>query len=355
MPDRVIRIFLASPGDVATERKRVNKVVDRVNQELGDALGISLQVLKWETNAIPAMGRAQSHITPLVDRCDIFVGILWSRFGSPPGPTQSGQQFESGTEEEFYAALRSWEASRNSDDPHPWIMMYFSERPLSPGKVDTGQVSKVSEFKQRFGSAGPHPGLFATYSNLTEFEHAFHRHLLGVVLRATRVVTVSDVYPDFVAIRPDVWNSLFARTQTVDVMCMYGNTWRNTYLNSMRDVLRRGGRVRVLLPDPDPANVNLEQMAARMGEGADALRRLVTASADEYRRLGATVRFSSRYYTHGLYLFDIGAVIALFSYHADRRPTPAMRVGPGPSHDLFRAEFNDLFDPPVPAPYTPSP
>lgn len=43
-----IRIFIASPGDVKTERKRVDRIVDEVNNLISNHLGIKYEVIKWE-------------------------------------------------------------------------------------------------------------------------------------------------------------------------------------------------------------------------------------------------------------------------------------------------------------------
>jgi len=57
-----MHIFVASPGDVSPERQKVKLVADELNQTGGvaDALGITIEVLDWQTHISPAMGRPES-------------------------------------------------------------------------------------------------------------------------------------------------------------------------------------------------------------------------------------------------------------------------------------------------------
>src|SRR5215212_4493053 len=95
---RKLRIFIASPSDVATERARMHTLVDELNRsgQLADHLALTLEALDWRTVA-PLMGRPEAVVLDQlpVDSWDVFVGILWLRFGMPPGATdpQSGQAF----------------------------------------------------------------------------------------------------------------------------------------------------------------------------------------------------------------------------------------------------------------------
>src|SRR5690349_19921971 len=104
---RKVRIFIASPGDVAAERDRLRKVIEELDHMLGDQLSVVLRPLDWH-DLPPEMGRPQqvifNQLSP--ETWDIFVGILWHRFGTPPGANDpvSGKLFSAGTEEEFTRA-----------------------------------------------------------------------------------------------------------------------------------------------------------------------------------------------------------------------------------------------------------
>src|SRR5919107_1436590 len=108
MPE--VRIFSASPFDMATERAKVGTAAAML-KPLADAIGIVLDVVDWRA-VVPDMGRPEQVILEQLkpNEWDVFVGILWHRFGTPPGgqDEQAQREYLSGTEEEFNAAYRLW-------------------------------------------------------------------------------------------------------------------------------------------------------------------------------------------------------------------------------------------------------
>ncbi|MDP3000713.1 MAG: DUF4062 domain-containing protein, partial [Bryobacterales bacterium] len=93
------RIFLASPVDVQSERARLEKVVREMNSILSSQ-GLQLELLGWETHAYPEFGSDPQAVisSQLGTDYDIFIGVLWSRVGTPT------PRYPSGTLEEFQAA-----------------------------------------------------------------------------------------------------------------------------------------------------------------------------------------------------------------------------------------------------------
>src|SRR4051812_24579992 len=110
---RVIRVFLASPSDLATERQQARDEVARFNSTIGRLILCHIDLLGWE-DTLPGYQRPQDIINKDVDRCDLFVGILWRRFGSPTG------QYSSGFEEEFRRATK-----RGKDTGEPEVALFF--------------------------------------------------------------------------------------------------------------------------------------------------------------------------------------------------------------------------------------
>jgi len=132
-----IRLFLSSPGDVADERQTVHAVVASINRAWGDRLKFTIEVLDWKTHVAPNMGRPQAVINEQIGRYDIFLGIMWKRFGTPTG------EAESGTDEEFNIAYGNWKKYKR-----PRILFYFSQEPYTPKDVDEiAQWGKVLAFK----------------------------------------------------------------------------------------------------------------------------------------------------------------------------------------------------------------
>jgi hypothetical protein len=99
MPDtrRIIRVFLASPGDLQDERRAAKAVVDEFNKLWADALGHHVELVGWE-DTLSQYGRPQGLINQDLARCELVIGMMWKRWGTPPSKTGP---YTSGFEEEF--------------------------------------------------------------------------------------------------------------------------------------------------------------------------------------------------------------------------------------------------------------
>lgn len=79
-----LKIFLASPGDVSTERNHVVKVVEEINRTVAPDKGVVLEVIRSE-NAYPGYGKdGQAIINEQIGKMSdyvLFIGIMWNRVG----------------------------------------------------------------------------------------------------------------------------------------------------------------------------------------------------------------------------------------------------------------------------------
>jgi hypothetical protein len=179
-----LRIFVASPGDVKAERDRVSEVIDDLNKGvLAKKLGLVLQVLDWR-NLPPDMGRPQQVILDKLppETWDIFIGILWSCFGTQPGAThpETGEPYLSGTEEEFQSAWRLWKKNQEEKKNRPHILFYRCERSV-PTDTNASQLGLVQRFFDEFEAAGAHPGLYQTYVTDENFARRLRNDLEQVL------------------------------------------------------------------------------------------------------------------------------------------------------------------------------
>jgi hypothetical protein len=135
----ILEVFIASPGDVSPERAVLEGVVSEFNLTWGDKHKVHLELVKWETHSRPSFGEdAQDVInTQVGDSYDVFLGIMWGRFGTATA------RAESGTEEEF---ARAHERLRNGDNVQ--IMFYFKDAGISPSQMEGEQIVKVQAFKK---------------------------------------------------------------------------------------------------------------------------------------------------------------------------------------------------------------
>lgn len=162
-----VRIFVASPADLSMERALVSDVVEELNRTTGNSRGFRLELVKWETHVHPEMGRPQGLINQQIGRYDIFVGIIWKRFGSPTG------RAESGTEEEFRLAYDSWVRTQS-----PKVLFYFCQAAYTvSSEHDLEQLRKVLSFRQELQTKG----LFWEYDSHEHFADVLRPHL-GLVL-----------------------------------------------------------------------------------------------------------------------------------------------------------------------------
>jgi hypothetical protein len=167
-----IRIFVARPGDVQEEREALGPVVNELNHTLA-ALAphkpAFVELLGWETHAYPEFGRPQGVINAQIGRYDIFVGIMWSRFGTPTGVAGSG------TEEEFNRAFERWQS-----EGRPHLMFYFCRKPLAfSTTADHEQHGKVMDFRTKLSAQG----LVWDYPEHEAFKDIVRPHLISVLGR----------------------------------------------------------------------------------------------------------------------------------------------------------------------------
>ena len=86
-------------------------IIDESNKILLDSdSDIRFELVMWETDTFPSIGKdAQSIINEQIgDDYDIFVGLMWTRFGTPTPRAGSG------TEEEFNLALEKLKTNPDS-------------------------------------------------------------------------------------------------------------------------------------------------------------------------------------------------------------------------------------------------
>ncbi|NYF16562.1 tetratricopeptide (TPR) repeat protein [Microbacterium sp. AK009] len=159
------RIFVASPGDVAAERKLVGSIVDEFNATDGFEQGTAFFVRGWE-HLSGTVQRPQEAINELVlHDCDYVVLILGSRWGTPP---QLGEGYDSGTEEEFFEALR---LLADGDAPMRDILILFKD--VGPVAKADEQLNRIREFRDRLERS--REILF----NVFDSEFAFSRYVRG--------------------------------------------------------------------------------------------------------------------------------------------------------------------------------
>lgn len=226
-----IRVFVASPGDVSEERDIASHVVGEVNRVFGSSFGVQLEVVRWETHASPDVGTdAQDVINRQVGEFDIFVGVMWRRFGSPTLRAQSG------TGEEFERAYNSFK-----NHGRPRIMFYFRTSPFYTADLSAlAQFKKVAEFRKKLEKLGV---LYWAYQTPLEFERSVREHLTRRILEIVESVGAKPARETFQYRRP------VASVKARSIFLAYAHQDRNA-ARSIYALLRSAG-IQVWMDEQD--------------------------------------------------------------------------------------------------------
>jgi tetratricopeptide (TPR) repeat protein len=166
---RIVKVFIASPGDLAVERRAFKEVVDELNGGYGRGAHVTFEPLGWE-DALSTVGRrSQSVINQDIDACHVFVLVMWRRWGQE---APDAAPYTSYTEEEFYRALARFEK-----DGKPTIFVFFKH--IDPGQMaDPGeQLKKVLAFRKQLEET--RKVLYRPFDDDASFREEIDRHLVG--------------------------------------------------------------------------------------------------------------------------------------------------------------------------------
>jgi hypothetical protein len=157
------RVMIASPSDLPEERQIATNAINEWNALHSAAESVVLLPVKWETHATPTSGaRPQQAINDqLVAKCDIVLGMFWTKIGTSTGVAESGTVEEI---DQFVAAAKP-------------ALLYFSSRPIDPNKIDMKQHKKLKAFK----SATYKKALVGSFSRLEELRQTLIRDLTAQV------------------------------------------------------------------------------------------------------------------------------------------------------------------------------
>ena len=157
-------VFIASPSDLNDEREVFRQVVQEINAIKANSIGLHLEPLGWE-DTLPGRGRPQGLINEDVGRSDLFVLLLWKRWGSATG------LYSSGVEEEFELAKRLNESQGGR--PEMWI--YFKDVPDDMLSDPGPQLQKVLEFRRIIEAERSF--LYGTFETPDQWERGFRLEL----------------------------------------------------------------------------------------------------------------------------------------------------------------------------------
>lgn len=159
---KVIKVFIASPGDLVKERAIAREIGEEFNSLWAESTGYQIEMVGWEETT-GGMGRPQEIINKDLARCELFIGMLWRRWGTPP---DTCGKFSSGFEEEFFISL-----DRYKKESIPQISMFFKEVDSDSLRDPGTDLQKVIKFKENL--INKKETLFETFTDSKDFEKKF--------------------------------------------------------------------------------------------------------------------------------------------------------------------------------------
>lgn len=168
-----IRIFAAAPRDVRREYACLESLVQQLNKpgEMTGQMGITLELSDrdYHSDSIPGKGEQD------VSEYDLFIGILWARFDSPPGEKsrEGAAAFYPAAEEEFNYVYDLWKTKEN-----PRIRLYYCLRSILPKDIDASQLERVRLFLDKIKADNQPTGFYKTFEDITSLKELLQQDLL---------------------------------------------------------------------------------------------------------------------------------------------------------------------------------
>jgi hypothetical protein len=161
-----ISVFIASPGDLAPERKIFKDTIDALNAGFADGAGVEFVPIGWEDVLAETGRRPQAVINRELDQCDLFILALHRRWGQDAPDSK----FSSYTEEEFQLAFRLWKKRKT-----PEVLVFFKTVD-SASVADPGvQLKEVLHFRKKLEQG--HATLIRSFNTDVDFGKEIDRHL----------------------------------------------------------------------------------------------------------------------------------------------------------------------------------
>lgn len=172
----IVKVFLGSPSDLGEERRAAKAIIDELNELWADDLGFQIELVGWE-DTVSVYGRPQEIINRDLAQCELFVGMLWKKWGTPPGGSSA---YTSGFEEEFEISVQ-----RRIATGQPEISLLLKDIETDYRSDPGVELKKVLEFRDRL--VARKVVLFQTFADLREFEAKFRKCVGRYILQLRRL------------------------------------------------------------------------------------------------------------------------------------------------------------------------
>ncbi len=163
---RQISVFIASPGDLAPERKVFKDTIDELNAGFADGAGIKFIPVGWEDVLAETGRRPQAVINRELEQCDVVFLALHRRWGQ----SAPDSKFSSYTEEEFRLALSLWRKKKS-----PEVLIFFKSVDNASVADPGPELKKVLDFRTELQKE--HMTLIRSFNTEVDFGKEVDSHL----------------------------------------------------------------------------------------------------------------------------------------------------------------------------------
>lgn len=177
-----MKLFLASPSDVANYKEAAKRVADRLNQENGVKLDSErfIEVVDWNSHISPLMSLPESAVLDeiAVGEHDMFLGLAWLGFDTVDGTAaRDGADFGPSTERNFELGYRFWHHHRAA----ACLLFRCMRLPEKLTDIDGKAFDRVSQFFARFTLGGQNPVPYSEFRSATDLEEQLASRLSAVL------------------------------------------------------------------------------------------------------------------------------------------------------------------------------
>ncbi len=189
---KTLTLFVSSPGDVGLEHRMAEAVIEKLQARYWNF--VRLETVSPGEEWLGASGRWRSD-RPRPGACDIVVGILWHRLGTPLSPESGETDGASGAERDLNDAVASYEGAvasgTSADDARPYVIVYKktalrkSEPDLEEEKRAREESARLAAFERNFffHPDGTAKRALFPFADSAEFEQLLEAHL-GEIIRS---------------------------------------------------------------------------------------------------------------------------------------------------------------------------
>lgn len=195
MPKEILQInvFVSCPSDVEDEKQIVRGVCEQITKLLSSSRSIQVKVIDWKKDVVPLI--TGEHTQSVIDKqiaeydYDIYVGILWKRFGDKKSDGLTP------TEGEFEDAFKRMEETKR-----PVMKVYFKTENFYPrNSYEVDQIGEVIKFKERIRDRNI--GLYDDFKDKEDFQKKILESLLYIIehfvqLTSRKSDIAKNTYPE---------------------------------------------------------------------------------------------------------------------------------------------------------------